>query len=200
MAVAAVATGAAVVWGPHLRTGGIVSIPRRHLATTFLAFLVGAVVLPLAQPLTAAAEPAGFPDINAFQPVEPSSYIAGKQREVVAFTTPDGLQCAWAARTGPEDHVSVGCAGRLPGLPDSAPVGDTGCTGVGVPSAMPNDLSPYGLQQNNCPVLTAPLLAAGHKLTASNITCLVGADRLTACIDPILNRGFVLQPSGSWVF
>lgn len=27
-----------------------------------------------------------------------------------------------------------------------------------------------------------------------------GADRLTACIDPKLNRGFVLQPSGSWIF
>jgi hypothetical protein len=31
-----------------------------------------------------------------------------------------------------------------------------------------------------------------------NVTCVVGADGLTACIDG--DHGVVLQPSGSWTF
>jgi hypothetical protein len=65
---------------------------------------------------------------------------------------------------------------------------------------MASDLSPYGFFDGTCPAITSPMLNVGQKITAANTTCLVGADRLTACIDPILNRGFVLQSSGSWTF
>jgi hypothetical protein len=66
---------------------------------------------------------------------------------------------------------------------------------------VPTDLGPYSFQKGTgCPVVTSPLLNVGQKITKADITCVVGADRLTACIDPILNRGFVLQPSGSWTF
>jgi hypothetical protein len=40
----------------------------------------------------------------------------------------------------------------------------------------------------------------GQQISSSNITCVVGADRLTACINRVDNHGFVLQPSGSWTF
>lgn len=65
---------------------------------------------------------------------------------------------------------------------------------------MPKDLGPYVFQKDGCPVILSKLLDVGQKVTTANTTCLVGANRLTACIDPILNRGLVLQPSGSWTF
>ena len=60
---------------------------------------------------------------------------------------------------------------------------------------------PYGFQKGTgCPIVTSPLLNVGQKITKADITCVVGADRPTACIDPILKRGFVLQRSGLWTF
>jgi hypothetical protein len=149
------------------------------------------------------AAPPAFPDLNAFQPVDPALYtkhfpMGGGG---VFFATPDGLQCGWASLdNGPQVHVSGGCDGPLPGLPDTAPRGQYGCEMVGTASTLPSDLSPYSFYKGTCPVITSPLLNVGQKITAANTTCLVGADRLTACIDPILNRGFVLQPAGSWTF
>ena len=154
-------------------------------------------------PGTATAAPPRFPDLNAFQPVDPGPYTMhfGRGGGGVFFATPDGLQCGWGSlANGPADHVTAECDGPLPGLPDTAPVGSGGCERVGVASAQHSDLGPYGFFQGTCPVITAPVLNVGQKITAANTTCVVGADRLTACIDPILNRGFVLQPSGSWIF
>lgn len=158
-----------------------------------------------ATPGVATATPPKFPDLNAFQPVDAAAYtvISGRGAGVggVFFATPDGLQCGLASlANGPADHTSAECSGPLPGLPETAPRGQDGCERVGVASGMSSDLGPYGFFQGTCPAITTPLLNAGQKITAANTTCLVGPDRLTACIDPILNRGFVLQPSGSWTF
>lgn len=72
---------------------------------------------------------------------------------------------------------------------------------MGSPTSLPTDLGPYSFQEGTgCQILTTPLLNVGQKITTAGITCAVGGDRLTACIDPLLNRGFVLQPSGSWTF
>lgn len=154
-------------------------------------------------PGVATATPPKFPDTNAFQPVDPARYTIGFGRGGggVFFATPDGLQCGWASlANGPQDHVSAGCSGPIPGLPEGAPRGRYGCQSVGTASSMASDLSPYGFFDGTCPAITSPMLNVGQKITAANTTCLVGADRLTACIDPILNRGFVLQSSGSWTF
>jgi hypothetical protein len=60
---------------------------------------------------------------------------------------------------------------------------------------------PYSFQKGTgCPIVTSPLLNVVQKITKADITCVVGADRLTACIDPIFKRGFALQRSGSWTF
>jgi hypothetical protein len=153
--------------------------------------------------VVAKAAPPKFPDLNAFQPVDPAPYRMqfGRGGGGVFFATPDGLQCGWGTlANGPDDHVSAECDGPLPGLPDNASRGQEGCERVGVASALHSDLGPYGFFAGTCPVITAPLLNVGQKITAANTTCVVGADRLTACTDPILNRGFVLQASGSWTF
>lgn len=153
--------------------------------------------------VVATAAPPKFPDLNAFQPVDTAPYTMyfGRGGGGVFFATPDGLQCGWGSlANGPSDHISVECDGPLPGLPETAARRQGGCERVGVASSLHSDLSPYGFFQGTCPVITAPVLDIGQKITAANTTCLVGADRLTACIDPVLNRGFVLQSSGSWTF
>lgn len=167
------------------------------------AVAVSGLTFALAGAGCAAAQPPGFPDLNAFQPVDPSGYTASARAGgAVYFVTPDGLSCIVPNPYKPGDHVSAGCGGRLPGLPDNAPIGPGGCSLVANPTGLPTDLGPYSFQKGTgCPIDdTTPLLNVGQKITTGIITCVVGADRLTACVDPILNRGFVLQPSGSWTF
>ncbi|OBH12082.1 hypothetical protein A5695_17795 [Mycobacterium sp. E1747] len=176
---------------------------RMTTAVVGAALTVMAIGCSRATPGVATATPPKFPDLNAFQAVDPAPYTMqfGRGGGGVFFSTPDGLQCGWASlANGPDDHVSAVCDGPIPGLPDGAPPGRDGCQQVGVASTKPTDLGPYGFHDGGCPAITAPVLNVGQKLTAANTTCLVGADRLTACIDPGLNRGFVLQPSGSWTF
>lgn len=153
-------------------------------------------------PGVATATPPKFPDLNAFQPVDPALYTsAARAGGATYFATPDGLQCIVPAPSKPGDHVSASCDGPLPGLPDNAPIGSDGCSVVATPTSLPTDLSPYSFQKGTgCPIITSPLLNVGQKITSGDITCVVGADRLTACIDAILKRGFVLQSSGSWTF
>lgn len=178
-------------------------LTRMAIAIASGTFAVLALGSCYARHVVATAEPPKFPDLNAFQPVDPAPYTMqfGRGGGGVFFATPDRLQCGWGSlANGPADHVSAECDGPLPGLPDSAPRGQNGCERVGVASSLHSDLGPYGFFQGTCPVITAPVLNVGQKISAANTTCLVGADRLTACIDPILHRGFVLQSSGSWTF
>jgi hypothetical protein len=60
----------------------------------------------------------------------------------------------------------------------------------------------FGSNEGPCVPSVDPVLGAGQKVTntALGITCVVGEDSLTACIDTRTDHGFVLQPSGSWVF
>jgi hypothetical protein len=177
----------------------------RKQAVVAIRAIFAAVVglgLSLGEAEIAAAAPPGFPDLNAFRPVDPAIYTMhfGRGGGGVFFATPDGLQCGWTVLpNSSQDHVSVGCNGPIPGL-DVGAVGSDGCSGVGTSTSLPSDLGPYVFSAGGCPAITAPVLNVDEKITASNATCLVGADRLTACIDPILGRGFVLQPSGSWTF
>jgi hypothetical protein len=177
-------------------------LSNRAITAVSGTFAVAGLGLGLAGFGIAAAAPPGFPDLNAFQPVDPARYTAAAFGPGAAyFVTPDGVQCVLPNPYKPSDHVSASCDGPLPGLPDNAPVGDDGCSTVSTSSSLPDDLGPYGFHKGTgCPILTSPLLSVGQEITTGGITCVVGADRLTACIDPILNRGFVIQPSGSWTF
>jgi hypothetical protein len=175
-----------------------------RMAVAVIAGTVTALALGCshAAPGIAKAAPPNFPDLNAFRPVDPAPYTATAHAGGAAyFATPDGLQCSLPNPAKPGDRVSASCDGPLPGLPADAPVGGDGCSAVGTPTSLPTDLGPYSFQKGTgCPIITSPLLNPGQKITKADITCVVGVDRLTACIDPILNRGFVLQPSGSWIF
>lgn len=146
---------------------------------------------------TANAAPSGFPDLDAFAPVEANQYAAsaGKTSVAVKFSTPDGLECG-LSNLGPDNptiHTYAWCIGPIPGMPADAPVvhGTTDkvmSNGAGLVRGGGGTPGPQRL------------VDVGQKISSANITCVVGADRLTACINRVDNHGFVLQPSGSWTF
>lgn len=140
------------------------------------------------------AEPPGFPDITAFTEAplsvdysRPNKWANGYS----FFRTPDGLNCMAGSL--------VRCSGPLPGLP-TAEFGD--CADVRQTYEEADAGEPFAFARAGaCRQEPDQLLDVGQKLTlAGNFTttCVVGPDRLTACIRA--GHGFVLQPSGSWVF
>lgn len=153
-------------------------------------------------PSTAAAEPPGFPDVNTFTPVDPRAYLGGGLGQPSInfhFATPDGVACRWQGQypSDPNAYVDVRCSGNIPGVPDDRGPGcaQLGSTGIHTPYVFTRGVGV-------CPPFPAwiRVLDVGQSISDNNVTCVVGADNLTACIDTIHNRGFVLQPAGSWVF
>ena len=152
----------------------------------------------------AVAAPSGFPDVNAFSPVDPKSHTVSNPRTtVIGFVAPGGVGCSWGFGTDPDEHGAVLCEGTIPGVPASAPDnGSTGCAQAKT-AGYPANGGPYVIARHggSCgPFSAFPRLNVGQKLSATNITCVVGANDLTACIDTGADHGFVLQPSGSWGF
>ncbi|WP_458317209.1 hypothetical protein [Mycolicibacterium brisbanense] len=163
-----------------------------------LAVVLGAGVL--APP--AAAAPPGFPDLDAFSAADPSQHVQRSKFDTIGFTTPT-LTCSWDYIDDPDRHVPVQCHGQLPGLPGAPGMR---CGSVYEPARSSADTYVSTLyvftrsgEATCAPPDGFPRLAAGHKLTATNNTCAVTDDGV-ACIDPIVNHGFVLWPAGSWVF
>lgn len=151
-----------------------------------------AIVLAGATAPAVDAAPPGFPDLDAFTAVDPAPYVEhGLKASRIGFTTPT-LTCTWDYRPDHNDHVAVGCQGTIVGMPADARHSEiSSCDGVS---------STFARGRGSCPPPGEyPRLAPGHKLTAVNTTCAVTDDGV-ACIDPIVNHGFVVQPSGSWVF
>ncbi|MUL81542.1 MULTISPECIES: hypothetical protein [unclassified Mycolicibacterium] len=152
-----------------------------------------AIVLAGATAPIADASPPGFPDLDAFSAVDPAPYVEhGLKASRVGFTTPT-MTCSWDYLQDHNAHVVAGCRGTIVGMPAEARQSEIGssCDGVG---------STFTRGSGPCPPPDEyPRLAPGHKLTAVNTTCAVTDDGV-ACIDPIVNHGFVVQPSGSWVF
>jgi hypothetical protein len=145
---------------------------------------------------TAAAQPAGFPDLNQFTAVDagpyvrPFSYAERWANGYLFFRTADGISCAIGG--------SSWCTGDLPGRPDQP----AGCGNVQSDGGDATRPFVFGSKEGPCVPSTDPVLGAGQKVTnaAFGITCAAGSDGLTACIDTRQEHGFVLQPSGSWVF
>ena len=165
---------------------------------TVATMVLGALSIAAGSP-TAAAPPPGFPDVNAFSPVDPSSHTVGNPRSTtIGFVAPGGVGCSWRYSTDPNEHAAVLCEGNIPGIRASASDGgSTGCA-----QARPAG-GPYVLASSGgaCPPFSQfPPLNVGQSLSATNVTCVVGAGNLTACIDSSGNHGFVLQPSGSSAF
>lgn len=160
------------------------------------------VLSTISMPIGTAA-PSGFPDLNAFTPVDTNIYIVGNPRSAtIGFVAPDGVACTWRYSSDAKDHDAVECGGNIPGLPASAADGTNGgCAQVEVAGYPANRTGPYVFTRRAgaCPASDSSLLPlnVGQKLSATNVTCVVGTNDLTACIDTIENHGFVLQPSGS---
>lgn len=92
-------------------------LTRMAIAIASGTFAVLALGSCYARHVVATAEPPKFPDLNAFQPVDPAPYTMqfGRGGGGVFFATPDGLQCGWGSlANGPADHVSAECDGPLP--------------------------------------------------------------------------------------
>ncbi|MUL85737.1 MULTISPECIES: hypothetical protein [unclassified Mycolicibacterium] len=156
--------------------------------------LTGAVIFGLPAP-QAVAQPPGFPDLNLFNEVDaaqfnrPFSYPERWANVYSFFRTPDGLNCA----IGPGSW----CNGNLPGLP--AGQGDS-CTSVHQKRS--DQQFTFDTDDTACEPTKDKALNPGEKLTdwLTGTTCVVGYGNLTACINTKSDHGFVLQPSGSWVF
>lgn len=151
-----------------------------------------AIVLVGATAPTVDASPPGFPDLDAFSAVDPAPYVEhGLKASRIGFTTPT-MTCSWDFLPDHNAHVVVRCRGTIVGMPADAPQSEaaTSCDMVD---------STFARGRGPCPSEDYPRLAPGHKLTAVNTTCAVTDDGV-ACIDPVVNHGFVVQPSGSWVF
>lgn len=164
------------------------------IVTAAAAAALGAVISPAGSP-TAVAAPAGFPDVNAFTPVDAKTYTISKPDSTfIGFVTTRGVSCKWAYSSDPNAHGPVECSGNILGIPDSAPDGGPG----GCAAASSN--APITRHGGACAPFSSQLttLNGGQKLTAVNVTCVVGGDGLTACIDG--DHGLVLQSSGSWTF
>ncbi|BBX48941.1 hypothetical protein GCM10009641_00130 [Mycobacterium cookii] len=159
-----------------------------------VAAAVTATTGPAGSP-TAAAAPPGFPDVNTFTPVDSKLYTISKPDSTfIGFVTARGVSCTWAYSSDPNAHGPVECNGNIMGIPDSAPDGgSSGC-------ASAKSDAPITKHGGACPPFSSSLatLNGGQKLTAVNVTCVVGVDGLTACIDG--DHGLVLQSSGSWTF
>jgi hypothetical protein len=168
--------------------GGLRQLTR---ALTLLAATALAVV---AGPPPADAAPPGFPDLNAFVEASGSTDFSRPDKwanRYAFFRTPDGISCMIGSLKQ--------CHGPIPGLPASDPA-----TCPMVIQTYDARSEPFRITQSDkpCAAPTDNLLDIGQKLTfaAYDTTCVVGENRLTACIDSGNDHGFVLQPSGSWTF
>lgn len=170
--------------GNHLRMAAL-----QALATTAFVASAGVVSLP-----SAAAQPIGFPDLTRFTDADPGhytrpfSYAERWANGYLFFTTPDGINCAIGG--------SSWCTGEFPGRPDNPGA----CDSVQRDGDAATQPFAFGSNDGQCVPTTDALLGSGQKLTntAFGTTCVVGEGRLIACIQN--DHGFVLQPSGSWVF
>jgi hypothetical protein len=169
---------------------------KRRLTIQALGVLASVAVLTcVTTPPPAHAQPAGFPDLNAF--TEAPASLDFSRPDLSAngyafFRTPDGLSCMVGS--------IVRCGGPLPGL-TRVEYGDCAFVLQSYEDAQRSEPFRFEKSTDGCSPPTDELLAVGQKATfVSNDTtiCAVGAGQLTACIRN--GHGFVLQPSGSWVF
>lgn len=184
---------------------------RRLRPVAVIVGVAAAVGLPVAH-----AYPPEFPDLETFTAVDAGpfthsyDYGRGGKGTSVSFGTPDGLHCNWQQSSDVTKHPEINCIGNVPGVPAYVRDRDEpGCTEVRFRGDWVGGADTYGFlhsyaSSGSCPeadtAQTSTVLKAGQKLTSSNITCAVAHGNVTACIDPVVNRGFMLSPAGSWTF
>lgn len=66
---------------------------------------------------------------------------------------------------------------------------------------MESDAYVFGHKGGGCPPFAdTKTFEPGQKLTTYEVSCVVGEGDLVACKNTVTSHGFVLQPTGSWVF
>ncbi|MDO3069572.1 hypothetical protein [Mycobacteroides abscessus] len=177
---------------------------RKTFAYSSATVLAVAALIACAPPDRAAAEPPGFPDLNAYSEVSVDQYVsaAGRGMTSVFFSTTEGVNCGFGHPANPDGRNQlIQCWGPLPGLQDIAAEGSGPCdTGTvnqfGAKYAIGHV---KGACKDNRP--TSKVLSPGQKVSYGNVTCGVGDGGSVACIERVNpERGFVLQPSGSFAF
>jgi hypothetical protein len=170
-----------------------------------LFVLAGASVV-LAAPLAHAAPPPNFPDFAGFSVVT-STHLASYQhtrQQVVKFSTPDGLYCDIG--TLGAVGTTVRCYGPVPEMTGLAVTVDPNARAprdFGVAQLHAASEGTIGSYRGDYPtdLAGAALLAPEQKVSLGTAMCGVAPGGVTACIDSTDGgHGFVLQPSGSWVF
>lgn len=173
---------------------------------TALIFAATAVSVAGLSTPAANAQPAEFPDVDAFQAVDPADYqVMGAHPSLSGwmFSTPGGLVC----RDSLIPDLGVACdgpdVGAEPGM-NAVAVSLTNAGRIQMFEQPPEDHLP-------------PVLPAGTKIdTGNGVVCAVPADDALACRakkpdswpqdtpDPpdrhYGEHGFVVQPSGSWTY
>ncbi len=178
--------------------------------------LLTAAAVTTGAPRAAAQPPPGFPRLDDFTAVPVDGYraaSAGATSPRISFSAPYTLVCNFYGGPAPAPHPSqdIKCSGDMPGMDDVPfPGGGHPRPGDCVMGAVNFKGPGYELTRmsySGCdgnPVAlpsTGKLLGVGQKLSYLNVTCVVGADNLVACLDTTSgDHGFVLQRSGSWAF
>ncbi|CPX56774.1 Uncharacterised protein [Mycobacteroides abscessus subsp. massiliense] len=173
-----------------------IGMKKEHVALAGLAVAL----LTSCSSTVALADPPGFPDLNAFAEVPAADYTQswGRGAPTVNFSTAEGIDCGFTApKTLDGQNQLIHCDGPLPGLQDVTAKGSGPCDSGSVnqfdishTKGACADVKPH-----------RKVLGPGQKVSYGNVTCAVGGGGLIACIERVNpERGFVLQPSGSFVF
>jgi len=182
---------------------GVAVLHGRMTALILAATVVSVTALSIP---AANAEPAGFPEVDAFPAVDPTDYrVDGAHPSLSGwmFRTPGGLVC----RDSLIPDLGIACDGPVVGAAPGTNLVAVSLTNAGRIQAV--EPSP----EDHLP----PLVPTGSKFDAGNgVVCAVLADDAFACRaqkpdswpkdtpDPpdrhYGEHGFVIQPSGSWTY
>ncbi|TDZ79564.1 hypothetical protein DE4585_03310 [Mycobacteroides salmoniphilum] len=159
-------------------------------------------------PVTASAEPPGFPDLNNFTAVNAQDYVqAGRGGDYARFSPPSRqYSCSFLTKGVANPAPLLSCSGNIPGVPDNVPtVGPeapcpmaikqvnkrTGNYAFNIASTQCGDIEKY----------SSRVIPVGEKITFGAVTCAVTDDDSVACVDATNgNNGFLLSPVGSSTF
>jgi hypothetical protein len=144
------------------------------------------VIVAIGVPVTASAEPApALPDVNGYAPAKSSEYSMN-DGAWYAFSAPNGLTCVLDRQSG-----GYGCSGPIPAAPGGANLVSAGP--IGGPGFASSARPLYGVTDGAKP------LPPNTRLSFRTVSC--GTDGVTTtCTNSVDQTGFVLSPSGSFVF
>ncbi|WP_085235011.1 hypothetical protein [Mycobacterium conspicuum] len=162
-----------------------------------MAVLITGVLLAPALAPSASALPPGFPDLSGFSTVSADQYfVEGNAPGMVTFSTPYDLTCSFTREAGGHSSQYLRCKGQMADSNDPCAFGEI----TWESSKDSYDRTWEGSDCTNRFAYARPL-SPGQKVSFGNVTCAVGDNRLSACLDTFNGEhGFFMQPSGSRFF